>query len=79
MQSNQLASPDPAPSSNPERTPEIGQQADTAGFEGRSPDQDPPKQQGAHDGSGALSPVRLPARADENAIRYRRCLDPDCW
>lgn len=78
MQSNQLASHDPAPKGNTQRIADIDKQADTTGFEDASPDQDPLKQQGAP-GLDALSPVRLPARASENAIRYLRCSDPDCW
>ena len=79
MQGNQLASHDPALSGDPERIPEIGKQADSTGNQGCSQDQDLSKEQDPNDRVGARSPVRLPARARENAIRYRRCLDPDCW
>ena len=79
MQSNQLASHDPARNGNTQRIAEIGRQVGTTGCEGHSQDQDSSRQQGAHGALGSLSPIRLPARACENKIRYRRCLDPDCW
>lgn len=59
------------------RFPGVGNGIDIAPLEGASPGEHSSQQWLAQYEPSTAAPVRLPERAQENRIRYRRCVDWD--